>query len=178
MSFCIAAYVQGFAQVGNSTSCLPEPSAECRIKKLIICSFADRLRSARTADDSSTNAPVYSVCPTCAKPRVGCRWLCQNGFSQFDWILCKVKLISLVNNNWTNFVESRGPKTCDLITLIVLSLSCIILTLKLLSIIQYLFSAVCLDADDLAIIQFGLYAYSVTVIGTISIPEFEHDSSE
>jgi hypothetical protein len=66
----MAAYVQGFVQVGNSTPRLPEPPAECRIKKLIIYSFADRLRSARTADDSSTNADVYSVCPTCTKPIV------------------------------------------------------------------------------------------------------------
>ena len=64
--------VQGFAQVGNSTPRLPEPSAECRIKKLIICSFAHIIRSARTADDSSTNADVYSVCPSCAKPNVAC----------------------------------------------------------------------------------------------------------
>jgi len=33
---------------------LPEPSAESRIKKLIICSFADRNRTARTVVDSST----------------------------------------------------------------------------------------------------------------------------
>jgi len=64
----MAAYGQGFAQVGNSMFRLPEPSAEYRIKKLIICSFAHRNRSARTADDSSTTADVYSVCPTCAKP--------------------------------------------------------------------------------------------------------------
>jgi hypothetical protein len=37
---------------------------------LIICSFADSIRSARTADDSSTNADDYSVCPTCTKPHV------------------------------------------------------------------------------------------------------------
>jgi len=40
---------------------------------LIICSFADSIRSARTADDSSTKADVYSVCPTCAKPLVSGR---------------------------------------------------------------------------------------------------------
>jgi hypothetical protein len=59
---------QGFAQLGNSTPLLPEPSAECRKKKLIIYSFAHRNRSAQTADDSSTTADVFSVCPTCAKP--------------------------------------------------------------------------------------------------------------
>jgi hypothetical protein len=32
----MACNVQGFVQVGNSTFRLPEPSAECRIKKLII----------------------------------------------------------------------------------------------------------------------------------------------
>jgi len=64
---------QGFAQVGNQNSRLPEPLAESRIKKLIICSFVHRNRSARTADDSSTNADVYSVCSTCAKPIVVCR---------------------------------------------------------------------------------------------------------
>ena len=75
VSIKIATNGQGFAQVGNWNSCLPEPSAECRIKKLIICSFAHSNRSARTADDSSTNAHVYSVCPTCAKPIVTCRLL-------------------------------------------------------------------------------------------------------
>jgi len=81
MSACslgIAAYVQGFAQVGNSTSRLPKPSAECRIKKLIICSFAHSFPSARTADDSSTNADVFSFSPTCAKPIVSCRWVMVN----------------------------------------------------------------------------------------------------
>jgi len=39
---------------------LPKPSAEYRIKKLIVCSFADRIPSAGTADDSSTEADVYS----------------------------------------------------------------------------------------------------------------------
>jgi len=39
---------------------------------LIICSFAHIIRSARTADDSSTIADFYSVCPTCAKTIVAC----------------------------------------------------------------------------------------------------------
>jgi len=39
---------------------------------LIICSFVDRIPSARTAGDGSTNADVLPVCPTCAKPDVSC----------------------------------------------------------------------------------------------------------
>ncbi|MGN6530919.1 MAG: hypothetical protein ACTHK0_04110 [Ginsengibacter sp.] len=65
VGFSQMAYGQGFVQVGNSTFRLPEPSAEYRIKKLIICLFADRIPCAGTADDSSTNADVYSFSPTC-----------------------------------------------------------------------------------------------------------------
>jgi len=54
--------------VGNSTPCLPEPSAEYRIKKLIICSFADSIPRARTADDSSTNADVFPSAPLAQNP--------------------------------------------------------------------------------------------------------------
>jgi len=72
-SVLVAHNGQGFAQVGTSMFRLPEPLAECRIKKLIICSFVDRIPSARTAGDGSTNADVLPVCPTCAKPPVSCR---------------------------------------------------------------------------------------------------------
>ena len=68
------------AVMEKSTSCLPEQSAECRIKKLIICSFAHRNWSARTADHRSTNADVFSVCPTCAKPLVSCSRMLINSF--------------------------------------------------------------------------------------------------
>jgi len=92
----IAGNVQGFAQVGNKNSCLLEPSAECRIKKLIICSFVDSNRSARTADDSITIADVFSVCPTCAKLIVGCRLHFKStvrGISFLEKFVIKLKLL-------------------------------------------------------------------------------------
>jgi len=71
----------GLCAGGKLVFRLPEPSAECRIKKLIICSFADGILSARTADDSSTNADVYS-CPTCTKPLVRC-WPMKHGIKSY-----------------------------------------------------------------------------------------------
>jgi len=65
VSLKITANEQGFVQVGNSLFRLPEPSAEYRIKKLIIYPFADRIPSAGAADESSTNADDYSFSPTC-----------------------------------------------------------------------------------------------------------------
>jgi hypothetical protein len=67
---------------------LPKPLAECRIKKLIICSSADRIRSAGTADDSSINADVYSVCPTCAKP-----FVTSSLINHFEFFLRKLRLM-------------------------------------------------------------------------------------
>jgi len=75
----ITANVQGFAQVGYSMSRLPEPSAEDRMKKLIICSFADRLRSARTADGSSATADVFPSAPLAQNRLLGA---CQANLSR------------------------------------------------------------------------------------------------
>ena len=43
-------------------------SAEYRIKKLIICSFADRITSARTAGDSSTKLLFIPSAPLAQNP--------------------------------------------------------------------------------------------------------------
>ena len=58
----------GLCAGGKFNARLPEPSAECRIKKLIIYSFADSNRSAPTADDSSTNADVFPSAPLAQNP--------------------------------------------------------------------------------------------------------------
>jgi len=52
---------------------LPEPSAEYRIKKLIICLFANNNSFDRTGDESSTKVDVYYFSPTCTKPLVAHR---------------------------------------------------------------------------------------------------------
>jgi hypothetical protein len=57
-----------------------EPSAEYRIKKLIICSFADRIPLAGTADDGCTIADVYFFSPTCTKPHVS-GWRLENSLT-------------------------------------------------------------------------------------------------
>jgi hypothetical protein len=74
-SLGIATNAQGFVQVGIQCSVCPKPLAEYRIKKLIICSFADRIPSDRTTDDSNTKADVYSFSPACTKPLVSTRFV-------------------------------------------------------------------------------------------------------
>ena len=66
---------QGFVQGAIQCSVCPKQPAKYRRKKFISSSFADRIPSARTADDSSTNADFYFVCLTCAKPLVSGRVL-------------------------------------------------------------------------------------------------------
>ena len=73
-----------------------KPSAEYRIKKLIICSYSDTILFCLSCDDSSTNVDVYSFRSACQNPLLqAVLFVISNSFYE-NYVLCNIRKSNLI----------------------------------------------------------------------------------